>query len=328
MYFSNEVNVVIDEIKRIAKEKGEINFKRASGHNVDQFVDLFKLYTESTYIERNGKYYIQKEGISIGSKIAPFAADMFLEIIDRDINRELMELFDEETFCVMRFVDDYLVVFDEKIHIDQIREIFDKCKRNLEFTMEEESEDGLQFLEVRIRSVKGLCWECQQRNPKPLLPYSRSHSKNIKNAIIINGIKSAVKKSCPCHMSNSIGRFRNRLYNTGYPEGVITQQSKKTLINKEMVEIPEGSRFGSFPQMHTITHRVKKHAKNFNVITTSKYDNKMEKMILAQNEARKPTDSCKKHEHSPFKCQSNVVYKITTDCNAIYIGESQRCCNT
>jgi hypothetical protein len=163
--------------------------------------------------------------------LAPFDTEIFLELVDQKIASILKKYLDEGSLIIMRFVDDYLVMYKEEfIQQATILKAFDESKRTLTFTKEEETENGLQFLEIRISTSKGVCWECQQRDQKPLLPYKSNHSKSIKNAIVVNALKSARSKKCPCKILSlaqkdiSTKRQRQRLQKAGYPSSWINRR--------------------------------------------------------------------------------------------------------
>src|SRR5690606_15734246 len=70
------------------------------------FLDLIKLYLACTVVSVNGKLFIQKKGVCIGSSIAPFLAEIYLGSLD-ELCLELMSEFNVHIF---RYVDDILLL--------------------------------------------------------------------------------------------------------------------------------------------------------------------------------------------------------------------------
>lgn len=89
---------------------GYTKFQDVCKCSISSFVNLLKLYLHGAFIEYGDSVYEQKDGIAIGSCIAPVLSDLFLSVGDR----KLAALFGETniTTC-FRYVDDYLVCMKE-----------------------------------------------------------------------------------------------------------------------------------------------------------------------------------------------------------------------
>lgn len=63
---------------------GEVGFQNASGACGDRFLELLKFYLESTFILYEGRYYVRRDGIFIGSCVAHVLYDIFwANVIER-----------------------------------------------------------------------------------------------------------------------------------------------------------------------------------------------------------------------------------------------------
>lgn len=68
---------------------------------------LLEFYLCSALVSYDGRVYIQRKGICIGSCVAPVLCNIFLSAIDRD----LACVFDDaKVQKVFRYVDDFLVI--------------------------------------------------------------------------------------------------------------------------------------------------------------------------------------------------------------------------
>ncbi|KAM7307393.1 Reverse transcriptase (RNA-dependent DNA polymerase) [Ixodes scapularis] len=98
------------------KEVLELNlvkFQSGSGVTVESFLTVLDLYLKSTVLEYNNRKYIQKEGVCIGSSVAPLLAEIYLNSLDRVLFDKMIELSPNVGF-IRRYVDDIFVcTFEE-----------------------------------------------------------------------------------------------------------------------------------------------------------------------------------------------------------------------
>lgn len=89
------------------EQNGVLAFERGAGISVDNFMTLLEFYLCSALVSYDGRVYIQRKGICIGSCVAPVLCNIFLSAIDRD----LACVFDDaKVQKVFRYVDDFLVI--------------------------------------------------------------------------------------------------------------------------------------------------------------------------------------------------------------------------
>lgn len=69
------------------------------------FLELLKFYLQCTFALFNGSYYVQREGICIGSSVSPVLCHIYLAKSDRSIETALCR----QVCKVHRYVDDYRV---------------------------------------------------------------------------------------------------------------------------------------------------------------------------------------------------------------------------
>ncbi|KAH7983342.1 hypothetical protein HPB52_011275 [Rhipicephalus sanguineus] len=68
---------------RGSKDQGQ--FQNTVGTSIESFNDLLFKYLESTVINHNDNFYVQKAGICIGSRVAPVLSDLLVAQFDRDL---------------------------------------------------------------------------------------------------------------------------------------------------------------------------------------------------------------------------------------------------
>ncbi|KAH8009188.1 hypothetical protein HPB51_012686 [Rhipicephalus microplus] len=132
-------------------EFGEVNFQNKHGIFVNNFLELLKVYLESTEISHQEGTYVQKAGICIGSAVAPVLSDILLAAFDQRLKDELSHLDVVRTF---RYVDEYLIVLGkvpcERVQgvVKGVLEVFNRHSSGLKFTHEMLVENEIQFLDL------------------------------------------------------------------------------------------------------------------------------------------------------------------------------------
>ena len=116
-------------------------------------------WTINTFIF-NSKFYVQIDGVAMGSPLAPILADIFMNIIlesniDQRNRREDMVIFrdklsDREFVAkyFTRYVDDIFAAFDNMHMALEFLAYLNSLHPNITFTIEEESEGWLPFLDI------------------------------------------------------------------------------------------------------------------------------------------------------------------------------------
>lgn len=72
LYYSLPQDGILQSVRAcIEEDNDEVSFRNKCGMSVDAFLEVLSLYLGSTYVLFKNKVYIQKEGVCIGSKVAP-----------------------------------------------------------------------------------------------------------------------------------------------------------------------------------------------------------------------------------------------------------------
>lgn len=121
--------------------------KNAPNHIVKTCVAIAKLCMEQNFFQFRGKYYKQTFGLSMGSKISPFLANIYISNMEEQIkNNNKNNLFPR---IWARYVDDIFVVIKER-YVDQLTNLLNNYHPKIKFTFEKESNNSLPFLDVLI----------------------------------------------------------------------------------------------------------------------------------------------------------------------------------
>ena len=117
----------------------------------------------------DGKYYVQIDGVAMGSPLAPILADIFMNhVLEDKITRNtggnnfldiIFNSFNNfqqvNLKLFVRYVDDTLVAFENKNDAITFLGYLNSLHSNLKFTMEEETDNSIPFLDLLIiRDIK------------------------------------------------------------------------------------------------------------------------------------------------------------------------------
>ncbi|XP_064470235.1 uncharacterized protein LOC135384986 [Ornithodoros turicata] len=334
LYYSLPHDLVSHCVEEAIEKFGNIRFQNATGISVCGFLELLSVYLNSTYVKWQGEYLIQKQGICIGSCLAPVLSDIVLARLDREIAGRVQN----EVVRVFRYVDDYLVVLrhqDTEQMMESVLTSIQEALRPLETTQERMTNGSIKFLDLSLTfTEEHACWMYSPRGNKPLLPFSSAHSKLVKRSIINTCFRNAINKSCPHSMSHSMHQQAIRLEKSGYPTTLLTTVAESLLrkTSSRRQSDPEledrTARTAVIPYIHKVSHKLKKMAGRADVRVVFSAPEKLIKLCRLLNGVHREPKGCKKQHRNPYvECRQNVVYRIPLSCGKSYVGQTGRCVN-
>ena len=114
----------------------------------EDFRKLLKVCVDDNHFQFNNKHYVQHEGFAMGSPLSAPMANIFLCYHER---RWLDECpLDFKPLLYKRYVDDTFLIFKKKEHVNRFLVYLNNKHRNINFTLEEERNNNLSFLDVNI----------------------------------------------------------------------------------------------------------------------------------------------------------------------------------
>ncbi|XP_072145380.1 uncharacterized protein [Dermacentor andersoni] len=339
LFYSIPQTELLDAVKERIENWGAVEFQNSSGVSVNDFVALVECYLSSTYICFNDKLFVQKDGICIGSCIAPILSEIFLSQFDKRVAARIKQ--EKRVVKCFRYVDDFIVFVNVENESDKpqvvksVLEIFGDCSGKLRFTHEVPMNGCLQFLELCLHFGTGhICWSYQPRTKKEILAYNSAHSKLVKRGIAKNCLRGALEKSCHHKIEVSLQKQVLRLQNAGFPKEIVTAVAECLLK-----EIRAGGRPGvageksckklkctAIPYVHQLSHRLRKVGEKCGVDVMFTAPEKLVRMCKAVNEKKKPVCAIK-HACMFVPCIVGVVYRIPLSCGRCYVGQTGRCLN-
>ncbi|XP_046492442.2 uncharacterized protein [Neodiprion pinetum] len=263
----------------------------------------------------------------MGSPLSPILSDLVME----DLETSCINNLDFDLPFYFRYVDDILTAVPKE-KIDHTLNTFNRYHPRLQFTIETEENNAINFLDVlpihNNNNIK-TDWFHKKTWSQRYLNFNSHHPMSYKIGTIINLVDRAIKLSSTEFQEKNLSLIYNILRWNDYPHGLLHQHinKRRTYINNlpdnnidsapaddnnrpAITYIPIPYVSGLFESLNRLfaKHNVKFVGKN----------SKDLQLVFDTGKDRIPTGK-----------RSNVVYKIPcNDCNQVYIGQTGRHLNT
>ena len=94
-----------------------------------------------------GNFYVQHNGMAMGSPVAPIITDIFMAKLETTLMDHLEQKGVHEWH---RYVDDTFVLVEPNTDIQEVLDILNGFHPSIKFTYEAEEDNSLRFLDVRV----------------------------------------------------------------------------------------------------------------------------------------------------------------------------------
>ena len=147
-------NIALDEtidicVKKLCKTPDTL----VKGISKNDCRDLLHLATKESFFTFNNKFYIQVDGVAMGSPLGPILASISLSHHEENWLKKCPIKF-KPTFY-RRCVDDIFVLFESSESADSFREYVSSKHQTINFTVEKKNVSSLSFLDVKIYRKNG-----------------------------------------------------------------------------------------------------------------------------------------------------------------------------
>ena len=147
-------NIPLDEtidicVKKLFKTPDTL----VKGISKNDFPDLIDLATKESFFTFNNEFYIQVDGVAMGSPLGPILTNIFLLYHEENwLNKCPIEF---KPSFYRRYVDNMFVLFESPEAAHSFREYMSSKHQNINFTVEQENIGSLLFLGVKICRKNG-----------------------------------------------------------------------------------------------------------------------------------------------------------------------------
>ncbi|XP_054290083.1 uncharacterized protein LOC129005267 [Macrosteles quadrilineatus] len=290
----------------------------------DSLAQLAEICLNSTYFYFDGKYFEQTEGAAMGSPLSPVAANLFMEHLERNA----MESAILKPKIWLRYVDDVWAVWPHgRNKLTEFLDHLNSINSNIKFTMEEERDRKLPFLDVlTTRKENGTIGHAVYRKPTHTNRYLNAQSHHHpaqKNGILNTLINRAIRIS---DMENRISEEKvitSALLSNGYSKKDIKRAFKRqdcrlaqvAATDKQKVSDNSERRHNSYlPYVKGTSEKIGRILKKYDITPVYRPLRKINSLL--------PNGKDKLPLSAPG------VYKIPCSCGKVYIGETKRMIST
>ena len=284
--------------------------------------DLLKrlLYTCTSKIpfSFNGKYYRQDDGVAMGTPLGPLLSDIFMSKIEHTrIQNTIKQLT-----CYVRYVDDTFIACNRRTSIRQLLKEFNNCHPDIKFTVEEEENGCLPFLELKvIRKLTGQIvtrihhkstWTGQYLNFHSFTPTS------VKRNLIRNIATRIQTLVSPEYQREDLEIFKDALLRNGYPKAFVqlcsevkTRRPKQNDDQRNTIYLKIRYRGESGAELFRkrLMKTIKENCSNVNLKTVF---------------TSRPLFTFESRDRPTKEATPAVVYQFTCICGMRYIGRTER----
>ena len=320
-------NIPLDETIEICVKKLFGRKHKYKGFNKSDFRSLLQYAVKDNLILFNGKYYIQIDGVAMGSPLGPTLANIFLcyweEIWLEKCPQQFRPLY------YRRYVDDTFLLFSSEGHVKKFLRYINSRHVNMTFTFETEVDDKLPFLDVLVSREGSRLTTSLYRKPTfsgLYTNYNSFISEKYKTGLIFCLLFRIFTLTVDWKKFHEEVKFLSDTFcKNQYPQHFFDRCVKifldrklnpdtKTKIEKEKLII-------SLPFIGRYSNDLKKKLK---ALSSTYLQSKFE-INVVWSSSRKLRSFFTFKERLPVHLRSNILYRFTCDgCNSIYIGKSKR----
>jgi hypothetical protein len=163
----------------------------------DEVVTILNSILKQNYFQFANLFYLQEKGLAMGSPTSSILSEIYLQHIEHSHITDI--LLQNHIIGYFRYVDDILIIYNNSItNIKEMFNLFNNMTPNLKFTMEKETNDQINFLDLTIQKEKNKNTFTTKVYRKPtatdcIIPADSCHPQEHKHAAIhhmINRINS------------------------------------------------------------------------------------------------------------------------------------------
>ncbi|OXA56044.1 hypothetical protein Fcan01_09800 [Folsomia candida] len=286
-------------------------WKKTTKLEVEDLMDLLKICAENTYFTWRGGLFKQTEGSPMGSPISAIFAELFMEFLEESLIKH-----NSDIKFWRRFVDDTFSIIKSR-KAKQILKKLNNFHPNIKFTMEQEINNSLPFLDVLIHKKEdGTLTHKIYRKPthtNQYLHFESYHHPSQKIAVIDTLTTRALRLCDTESVKDELNFVENILKQNHYPiktvKGRIEQLKQRTPQNRHNQQL---EKWIALPYTGSMSKRLSKLLRNNVQVNIGYYTGtKLSSLLYNFKDKREKVNS--------------GIYKIKCkQCPQVYIGESER----
>ena len=286
----------------------------------DTFIELLTLASTNVVMSTHDGYYVQKDGLAMGSPPAPLLANIWLAKRENDIKDDA-KLFE-------RYMDDIIRSIRQDQIEDKLREI-NRLHPNLKFTIEVEQNGRIPFLDlllIRLGRMLSSTWYCKPTDTGLVMNFHALAPRRYKKSVV-SGFVYRIYRSCSTweNFHLSLQKAKEILEKNQYPPPFY-----EPVIAETIARIREPIVTEERPASEAVESQ-KKHKVllQYRGAATDQFVKQLKdcgaptQVVLTLRKLKTYLPSLK--APVPKLLKSNVVYKVTCPrCETCYVGKTSR----
>ena len=314
-------NIPVEEAIIICERRlhADATLPKRTTMSVPIIISLLRFCLTSTSFRYNNQHYQQLDGVAMGSPVSPVVSDIFMEDFED-------KALSDGSICPRlwkRFVDDVLAV----VKRDKGSPLLDHLNEqhpNIKFTMEEEEEGSLPFMDVRFtRTANGKLHRQVYQKPthtNRYVQYDSHQPDSVKSGMIAGLVNRAmIVSSDETTLEKEVKHIKTVMASNGYPKQFVDKAIRKQMRKKNNIDTGKNTdkerksmQTASIPFVDGLSQEVRRLARSADIRCTFFSPNSTQQLYAVKD--RLPTD------HS-----THVVYSIKCNtCEEEYVGETMR----
>jgi hypothetical protein len=119
----------------------------------DELVAISNTILKHDYFQFSDLFYLQEKGLAMGSPASSVLSEIYLQYIESSYINDI--LLQNHIIGYFRYVDDILIIYNNTItNIKEVFNLFNNVTPELKFTMEEDTDNQINFLDLTIQKEK------------------------------------------------------------------------------------------------------------------------------------------------------------------------------
>lgn len=184
--------------------------------SISTTIRLIKLCVEGTTFSFESGFYVQNSGFQMGGVLPTLFSNYFMEKFESSMASHLICL----ALIWRRYVDDIFSIRISSISVALILRALNQLLTDIQFTIEQESNGQLPFLDVLVcKTTPRLTFKVHRKetNNKYIIPFTSAHSDSIKRMALTSMYLRALRLVSPQHLHDEFLQIKNISEKNGYP---------------------------------------------------------------------------------------------------------------
>jgi hypothetical protein len=290
------------------KECLEVIRNKLSKNNIPEgYMVLLRNCLEGAYLLYRGQYYLQIDGVAMGSPVAPIMANIWMEHIETLIDYHLHDVkiwrrYVDDVFCILR---------GGQPEVEQFLRHLNALHSKIKFTYELQANNTLPFLDVKVMAqadgtLKHTVYRKPTHTDKYLNASSHHHPKHLRS--VETSLVNRARALCdPEFLDEELSHVDKILRRNGY-RGNVRGKLPKQRYRVKRSDVARQPAY--LPYIKGVTDKIGCILRKFSINTVFTPFTKMSQQIGT------PKDVI------PY--QSPGVYKVECSCGSSYIGQTKR----